>query len=131
MFKGSIVALVTPMHVSGDIDVDSFRKLIDWHIECGTQAIVVNGTTGESASLNSAERIELLKIAVETAKGRVPIIAGTGTSSTIATIQETRAAANCGVAACLVVTPYYNRPTQHGLYEHYKAVADRATHNSL
>jgi 4-hydroxy-tetrahydrodipicolinate synthase len=124
MFKGSIVALVTPMHVSGDIDVDSFRKLIDWHIECGTQAIVVNGTTGESASLNSAERIELLKIAVETAKGRVPIIAGTGTSSTIATIQETRAAANCGVAACLVVTPYYNRPTQHGLYEHYKAVAD-------
>jgi 4-hydroxy-tetrahydrodipicolinate synthase len=124
MFNGSIVALVTPMHVSGDIDVEGFRKLIDWHIESGTQSIVVNGTTGESATLNSAEKVELLKIAVETAKGRVPIIAGTGSSSTVGTIQETRAAANCGVAACMVVTPYYNRPTQHGLYEHFKAVAD-------
>ena len=124
MFSGSIVALITPMHVSGEIDVASFRQLIEWHIESGTQAIVVNGTTGESATLNSAEKQELLKIAVETARGRVPIIAGTGTSSTVTTIQETRAAANCGVTACLVVTPYYNRPTQQGLFEHYKAVAD-------
>lgn len=124
MFSGSIVALVTPMQVSGEIDLDSFRQLIEWHIESGTQAIVVNGTTGESATLTSAERNELLSIAIETARGRIPIIAGTGSCSTVTTIQETRAAADCGVAACMVVTPYYNRPTQQGLYEHFKAVAE-------
>lgn len=124
MFHGSIVALVTPMHESGEIDLASFKNLINWHIESGTQAIVVNGTTGESATLSPAEKLELLNIAVTTAKGRIPIIAGTGTSSTATTIQETRAAASCGVDACLVVTPYYNRPTQQGLYEHYKAVAE-------
>lgn len=124
MFNGSIVALVTPMHESGDIDIESFKQLVLWHIEAGTQAIVVNGTTGESASTSSAEKFELLTTAVAVAKGRVPIIAGTGTSSTAATIQETRAAASCGVDACLVVTPYYNRPMQHGLSAHYEAVAD-------
>jgi len=124
MFNGSIVALVTPMHVSGEIDYESFRQLILWHIEAGTQSIVVNGTTGESATLSPAEKLELLTLAVKTANGKVPIIAGTGTSSTATTIQETRAAASCGVDACLVVTPYYNRPTQHGLFLHYKAVAD-------
>ena len=124
MFGGSIVALVTPMQVSGELDLESFRQLIEWHIASGTQSIVVNGTTGESATLTPAERIELLTVAVKTANGRLPIIAGTGTSSTAATIQETRAAASCGVDACLVVTPYYNRPTQQGLYEHYKAVAE-------
>jgi len=124
MFGGSIVALVAPMHVSGEIDFDSFRQLILWHISAGTQGIVVNGTTGESASLTPAEKIDLLTVAVKTADSKVPILAGTGTSSTAATIQETRAAASCGVDACLVVTPYYNRPTQEGLYQHYKAVAD-------
>lgn len=124
MFRGSSVAIVTPMHMSGEIDLESFRQLILWHIEAGTHNIIVNGTTGESATLNSAEKLALLNVAVETANGRVPIIAGTGSSSTISTIQETRAAASCGVNACLVVTPYYNRPTQNGLYEHYKAVAD-------
>lgn len=124
MFGGSIVALVAPMHVSGEIDVDSFRQLILWHIAAGTQAIVVNGTTGESASLTPAEKLELLTIAVKTADSKISILAGTGASSTAATIQETRAAASCGVDACLVVTPYYNRPTQEGLYQHYKAVAD-------
>jgi 4-hydroxy-tetrahydrodipicolinate synthase len=124
MFDGSIVALVTPMHVSGKIDLDSCVKLIAWHIESGTNGIVVNGTTGESAGLTSAEKIELLTVAVRTANGKIPIIAGTGTSSTALTIQETRAAASCGVDACLVVTPYYNRPTQEGLYLHYKAVAE-------
>jgi 4-hydroxy-tetrahydrodipicolinate synthase len=124
MFDGSIVALVTPMHVSGKIDLDSFVKLIAWHIESGTNGIVVNGTTGESAGLTSAEKIEFLTVAVRTANGKIPIIAGTGTSSTALTIQETRAAASCGVDACLVVTPYYNRPTQEGLYLHYKAVAE-------
>lgn len=124
MFNGSIVALVTPMHAGGEIDTVSFKRLIEWHIDSGTKSIVVNGTTGESATLNSAERVELLKIAVETARGRIPIIAGTGSSSTTTTIEETRAAGKCGVAACLVVTPYYNRPTQQGLYEHYKAVGE-------
>ncbi len=124
MFNGSIVALVTPMHESGEVDIESFKQLILWHIEAGTQAIVVNGTTGESASTSSSEKLELLTTAVQTAKGRVAIIAGTGTSSTAATIQETRAAASCGVDACLVVTPYYNRPMQHGLSAHYAAVAD-------
>lgn len=124
MFAGSIVALVTPMHETGEVDFESFKQLIEWHIQSGTTAIVINGTTGESATLTPAERIELLTMAVQTAKGRVPIIAGTGSSSTAATIQETRAAASCGVDACLVVTPYYVRPTQHGLYEHFKAVAE-------
>lgn len=124
MYTGSIVALVTPMDQSGAIDIPSLRELVLWHIAAGTQAIVVNGTTGESATLSSEERIELLSAAVEASGGRIPIIAGTGTSSTAATIQETRAAAACGVAACLVVTPYYNRPTQEGLVQHYTAVAD-------
>lgn len=124
MFAGSIVALVTPMHENGEVDFDTFRALVEWHIESGTQAIVVNGTTGESATLTPSERLELLTIAVQTAKGRIPIIAGTGSSSTASTIQETRAAASCGVDACLVITPYYVRPTQQGLYEHFKAVAE-------
>lgn len=124
MLTGSIVALVTPMHETGEIDFTCFTQLIEWHIQAGTKAIVVNGTTGESATLTPAERIELLSTAVHTAKGRIPILAGTGTSSTISTIQETRAAASCGVDACLVITPYYVRPTQHGLYEHFKAVAE-------
>lgn len=124
MFLGSIVALVTPMHASGDIDLVSFKNLLLWHIQAGTNGIVVNGTTGESATLTSAEKLDLLRLAVETVDGRIPVIAGTGTSSTSSTIQETRMAASCGVDACLVVTPYYNRPTQQGLYEHYKAVAE-------
>ncbi len=124
MFAGSIVALVTPMEPSRAINLDSFRTLLIWHLQAGTNGIVVNGTTGESATLSSTEKHDLLKLAVETVGGRVPVIAGTGTSSTAATIEETRIAASCGVDACLVVTPYYNRPTQQGLYEHYKAVAE-------
>jgi 4-hydroxy-tetrahydrodipicolinate synthase len=124
MFTGSIVALVTPMHESGEVNFESFRNLILWHLEQGTNGLVVNGTTGESATLTSAEKLDLLRIAVETVGGRIPVIAGTGTSCTATTIQETRIAASCGVDACLVVTPYYNRPTPQGLYEHYKAVAE-------
>lgn len=123
-FTGSIVAIVTPMLASGDVDLESFRKLILWHLEAGTNGIVVHGTTGESATLTPLEKLDLLRVAVETVAGRVPVIAGTGSCSTANTIQETRAAASCGADACLVVTPYYNRPTQHGLYEHYKAVAE-------
>lgn len=124
MFAGSIVALVTPMNDDGGINIDSFRDLISWHLEAGTNGIVVNGTTGESATLTSSEKLELLKTAVEMVKAKIPVIAGTGTCSTQQTIEETRLAASCGVDACLVVTPYYNRPTQQGLYEHYKAVAE-------
>lgn len=123
-FMGSIVALVTPMHDSGDIDLEGFRNLILWHLQAGTNGIVVHGTTGESATLTLPEKIDLLKVAVETVAGRIPIIAGTGSSSTHTTIKETQAASDCGVDACLVVTPYYNRPTQQGLYLHYKAVAE-------
>lgn len=124
MFAGSIVALVTPMHDSGEINLESFRNLILWHLQAGTKGIVVTGTTGESATLTSAEKQDLLHVAVETVGGAIPVFAGTGTSATATTIQETRLAASCGVDACLVVTPYYNRPTQQGLYEHYKAVAE-------
>lgn len=122
-FTGSIVAIVTPMLASGEVDLDVFRSLILWHLQAGTNGIVVHGTTGESSTLVPAEKLDLLRVAVETVGGRIPIIAGTGSCSTANTIQETRAAASCGVDACLVVTPYYNRPTQQGLYEHYKAVA--------
>lgn len=124
MFNGSIVALVTPMDSDGTIDIPSFRELILAHINAGTKGIVVNGTTGESATLSQDERIELLSAAVETSAGRIPIIAGTGSASTTATVHETRAATACGVDACMVVTPYYNRPTQEGLTLHYTAVAD-------
>ncbi len=124
MFNGSIVALVTPMDSDGTIDIPSFRELILAHINAGTKGIVVNGTTGESATLSQDERIELLSAAVETSAGRIPIIAGTGSASTTATVHETRAATACGVDACMVVTPYYNRPTQEGLALHYTAVAD-------
>jgi 4-hydroxy-tetrahydrodipicolinate synthase len=123
-FTGSIVAIVTPMLASGDVDLEAFRSLILWHLHAGTNGIVVHGTTGESATLTPAEKLDLLRIAVETVAGRIPVIAGTGSCSTANTIQETRAAASCGADACLVVTPYYNRPTQHGLYAHYKAVAE-------
>ena len=123
-FTGSIVAIVTPMLASGELDLDKFHNLILWHLQAGTNGVVVHGTTGESATLTSAEKLELLRVAVETVAGRIPVIAGTGSCSTATTIQETRAAASCGADACLVVTPYYNRPTQQGLYEHYKAVAE-------
>lgn len=124
MFAGSIVALITPMDESGAINLDSFRNLIQWHLQAGTNGIVVHGTTGESATLSAAEKADLLKVAVATVAGQIPVIAGAGTCSTQTTIQEVRLAASCGVDACLVVTPYYNRPTQQGLYEHYKAVAE-------
>lgn len=124
MFAGSIVALVTPMDESGEINLDSFRNLILWHLQAGTNGLVITGTTGESATLTSAEKLNLLTLAVETVAGKIPVLAGTGTSCTATTIQEVRMAASCGVDACLVVTPYYNRPTQQGLYEHYKAVAE-------
>ncbi len=124
MFHGSIVALVTPMQADGILDIDSLRQLIEWHIEQGTDAIVVAGSTGEAATLDSVERNLVIQQAIDQAKGRIPIIAGTGTNSTQSTITYTREAMELGVDACLLVTPYYNKPTQEGLYQHFKAVAE-------
>lgn len=124
MFHGSMVALVTPMRADGSVDFQSLRKLIDWHIESGTQGIVAVGTTGESATLDFEEHCEIIAQAVEHAAGRVPIIAGTGANSTREAIHLTEYAEKAGAAGCLLVTPYYNKPTQEGLYRHYRTVAE-------
>lgn len=124
MFHGSIVALVTPMQANGVIDIEVLRQLVEWHIEQGTDAIGVLGTTGEAPTIDSVERKLVTQQAVEQAKGRVPIIAGTGTYSTQSTIELTRDAMEAGADACLLITPYCNKPTQEGLYQHFKAVAE-------
>lgn len=124
MFHGSMVALVTPMHEDGAVDEDSLRRLVDWHVENHTDAIVVVGTTGESATLDEDEHCHVIRRTVEMAAGRVPVIAGTGANSTREAIDLTRCAMEAGVDACLLVTPYYNKPTQEGLYLHFRAVAE-------
>ena len=126
MIKGSLVAIVTPMHDDGSLDLDRYRALIDWHIEAGTAAIVAVGTTGESPTVSVQEHQELIRVAVEHSRGRVPIIAGTGANSTREAIELTRHAKEVGAQASLQVAPYYNKPTQEGLYRHFKAVADEA-----
>jgi 4-hydroxy-tetrahydrodipicolinate synthase len=123
MFHGSIVALVTPMQADGVVDIDSLRHLIEWHITQGTDAIGVLGTTGEAPTLDETERKIIIQQSVEQARGRVPIIAGTGTYATQSTIHLTREAMIAGADACLLITPYCNKPTQEGLYQHFKAVA--------
>lgn len=124
MFEGSCVALVTPMTLEGEIDETTLVNLVEWHIKEGTQAIVVSGTTGESATLTPQEQQRIIKLVYKTARKRIPIIAGTGTNATASTISRTQAAKEIGVDACLIVTPYYNRPTQDGLIAHYTAVAN-------
>ena len=124
MITGSIVALVTPMHADGGIDWASLERLLDLHMAAGTSAIGAVGTTGESATLSVPEHCEVIERCVGYAAGRIPIIAGTGSNSTTEAIELTRAAAAAGADACLLVTPYYNRPTQRGLYEHFKAIAE-------
>lgn len=124
MFHGSIVALVTPMRETGEIDFTGLRTLVDWHVINGTDAIVVTGTTGESPTLEGQEQLTVIRTVVEQAAERIPVIAGTGSNSTHKTIAMTRAAMEIGVSACLLVTPYYNKPTQEGLYQHYKAIAE-------
>jgi 4-hydroxy-tetrahydrodipicolinate synthase len=121
---GSIPALVTPMHEDGSLDWQSYGALIDWHIEAGTHAIAVMGSTGESATVSMAEHQELIKVAVSHARGRIPIIAGTGANSTNEAIELTRFARDAGATAALSVVPYYNKPAQDGLFAHYKAVAE-------
>ncbi|MFI4937622.1 MAG: 4-hydroxy-tetrahydrodipicolinate synthase [Candidatus Berkiellales bacterium] len=122
MFKGSCVALVSPMTNNGEIDEKALFELVEWHITEGTSAIVVAGSTGESATLTAKEQAEMLALICKTAKRRIPIIAGTGTNSTQTTIERTQTAKEIGADACLVVTPYYNRPTQEGLISHYTAL---------
>lgn len=124
MIQGSIVALVTPMFDNGDVDQDSLKKLIEFHIEEGTDAIVAMGTTGESATLNEHEHMDVVRSIIEYVAGRIPVIAGTGANSTTEAITLTKAAKEIGADACLLVTPYYNKPTQEGLYLHYKAIAE-------
>ncbi|PKN14421.1 MAG: 4-hydroxy-tetrahydrodipicolinate synthase, partial [Deltaproteobacteria bacterium HGW-Deltaproteobacteria-24] len=124
MIQGSIVALVTPMDENGAIDQSSLKNLVEFHINQGTDAIVAVGTTGESATLDEDEHCAVIKAAVDYAAGRIPVIAGTGANSTTEAIELTHRAKLAGADACLLVTPYYNKPTQEGLYLHYKAVAE-------
>jgi 4-hydroxy-tetrahydrodipicolinate synthase len=124
MIKGSIVAIVTPMFEDGSLDKDGLRKLIDWHVEEGTDGIVIVGTTGESATVTPEEHVELIKLAVDHVAGRIPVIAGSGGNSTAEAILLTRAAKEVGADASLQVVPYYNRPTQEGMYLHFKAIAE-------
>ncbi|PTQ88528.1 4-hydroxy-tetrahydrodipicolinate synthase [Agitococcus lubricus] len=124
MITGSLVALVTPMQDNGDIDWPALKQLVEWHIAEGTHAIVAVGTTGESATLDVDEHCAVIKAVVDTAAGRIPIIAGTGANSTREAIELTKSAKEAGADACLLVTPYYNKPTQEGLFQHYKAIAE-------
>jgi 4-hydroxy-tetrahydrodipicolinate synthase len=126
MITGSIVAIVTPMHEDGSLDLARFRALIDWHVASGTAAIVAVGTTGESPTVDVDEHATLIRVAVEHAAGRVPVIAGTGGNSTREAIELTRHAAKVGAQASLQVVPYYNKPGQEGLYRHFRAVAESA-----
>lgn len=128
MFKGSLVALVTPMQggvgPASELDWEALGRLVDFHVDSGTDGIVAVGTTGESATLTEPEHCEVIRRTVELAAGRVPVIAGTGANSTIEAIDLTRCAKQGGADACLLVTPYYNKPTQEGLYRHHRAVAE-------
>src|SRR5438128_4344834 len=124
MFKGSMVALVTPMHEDGSIDKKALQELIEWHIQSKTDAIIAAGTTGESATLEPDEQFDLIAFIVKQVAGRIPVIAGTGTNSTRTTLKLTEKAEQAGANACLIVAPYYNKPTQNGLYHHYKTIAE-------
>src|SRR5690606_2447945 len=128
MLSGSMVAVVTPMGADGSIDYGDFARLIDFHVRGGTQYLVVAGTTGESATLTHAEHVELIERACELAAGRIPIIAGTGSNSTAQTLNLSRAVDRLPIVAFLVVTPYYNKPTQEGMVRHFSAIADGVEH---
>jgi 4-hydroxy-tetrahydrodipicolinate synthase len=124
MFSGSMVALVTPMRDDGALDREALKSLIDWQIAEGTTAIVAVGTTGESPTLDMDEHCEVIRLAVEYTARRVPVIAGTGANSTSEAVELTRCAMDAGADACLLVTPYYNKPTQEGLFRHHRAIAE-------
>ncbi len=124
MYKGSLVALITPMTQDGSLDEDAFARFVDWQIREGTKGIIPVGTTGESPTLSHHEHKRVVEIAVSVADGRVPVMAGAGSNSTAEAIDLTRHAKQAGADSALVVTPYYNKPTQEGLYRHYMAIAD-------
>ncbi len=124
MLKGSLVAIVTPMLEDGSLDFPRLRALVDWHVREGTDGIVVVGTTGESPTVDVEEHCELIRVVVEHAKKRIPVIAGTGANSTTEAIELTRYAKKTGADYCLSVVPYYNKPTQEGLYLHFKSIAE-------
>jgi len=124
MIKGSLVAIVSPMREDGSLDYDAFRRLIEWHIAEGTNGIVAVGTTGESPTVDHDEHCELIRVAVEAVRGRVPVIAGTGGNSTAEAVELTAYAKGVGADATLQVVPYYNKPTQEGLYQHFRKVAE-------
>jgi len=124
MFSGSLVALVTPMAPDGAIDFGCLERLVDWHVAQGTDGLVIAGTTGESATLSKAEHIEVVRVAATRAGGRIPVIAGTGSNDTAQTIDLSQAVGRLPVAGYLVVVPYYNKPTQEGMYRHFTAIAD-------
>ena len=121
---GSIVAIVTPMLADGALDLPAFNRLLDWHIESGTDAVVVVGTTGESATLTTPEHCDLVAHCVDYVAKRIPVIAGTGSNSTDEALYFTDSAKQVGADACLLVTPYYNKPSQEGLYQHFKLIAE-------
>jgi 4-hydroxy-tetrahydrodipicolinate synthase len=123
MITGSLVAIVTPMHEDGRLDLGGFKKLIDWHAAEGTDGIVVVGTTGESPTVDFDEHKELIRVAVQHSRGRIPVIAGTGGNSTAEAIELTASAKQAGATACLSVVPYYNKPTQEGMYLHFRKIA--------
>jgi 4-hydroxy-tetrahydrodipicolinate synthase len=122
--QGSLVAIVTPMQEDGALDLDAFRRLIDWHIKEGTDGIVVVGTTGESPTVDWDEHRLLIKTAVDHAAGRVPVVAGTGANATSEAIELSAYAKEAGADCALSVVPYYNKPTQEGLYRHFRAIAE-------
>jgi len=124
VFRGSFVALVTPMTEDGQVDYDALSDVIEFHVENQTDGIVSVGTTGESATLNTQEHCQVIRYTIEKVAGRVPVMAGTGANSTSEAIELTRCAKEAGADACLLVTPYYNKPTQEGLYLHHKAIAE-------
>jgi len=124
MLKGSFVALVTPMSADGRIDYECLERLIDWQVEQGSDGLVIAGTTGESATLSKTEHVDLIRRSVDIAAGRLPIIAGTGSNSTQQTIDLSIEVADSGIDGYLMVTPYYNKPTQEGLFQHFRAIAD-------
>src|ERR1700712_4912111 len=124
MFKGSLVALITPMREDGSIDEKAYAEFVDWQIKEGTNGVVPVGTTGESPTMSHEEHRRVVEIAIEVSKGRVPVIAGAGSNSTEEAIALTRHAKEAGADAALIVTPYYNKPTQEGLFLHYSAIAD-------
>ena len=127
MFSGSIVALVTPMKADGAVDDEALDRLVEFHVANGTNGIVAVGTTGESPTLSVEEHIGVVRRVVQRAAKRIPVIAGTGANSTREAIELTQLAKDAGADACLMVTPYYNKPTQEGLFQHYKAVAERVS----